>query len=333
MNVPSIALAVLPVLDLRPLGGGALLWPLLLGAGVYLLVTAQPLGRPRPDLAERLRRLDVDERIRMDVDRREVRPIFRSRLLEAVLRPVLDDVGRLARRWLGGLGLSGGRELERGLRVARPGVEPEQFWGEQLVGGLLGLALLPAMNALGLGLGNGWPIWTWPLGAAAGFVLPTWDLARRVAARRARLVMELPAALDLLTIAVSAGQAPEQALDLVARRSGGIIGQELRGALRELVLGHRPLVATLEALAERNGAPELASLASNLRAAVEQGLPLAQTLAVQAAELRERKRLRILAEGGRASVRMVLPVALFILPVLTVILLYPAAVQLLGLDR
>lgn len=333
MNVPSVVLAALPGLDPRPTGGSTLLWPLLLGAGIYLLVTAQPLGRPRRDLAERLRRLDVDERVRMDADRREVRPIFRSRLLEAVLRPVLDDVGRLARRWLGGLGLSGGRELERGLLVARPGVGPEQFWGEQLVGGLLGLTLLPAMNALDLSLGDGWPIWAWLLGAAAGFLLPTWDLARRVAARRARLVMELPTALDLLTIAVSAGQAPEQALDLVARRSGGIIGQELRGALRELVLGHRPLVATLEALSERNGVPELASLASNLRAAVEQGLPLAQTLAVQAAELRERKRLRILAEGGRASVRMVLPVALFILPVLTVVLLYPAAVQLLGLGR
>lgn len=324
----------LPIwLDLRSLEGGPPLWPLLLGAGLYLLVTAQPIGRPRPDLAERLRRLDVDERMRADAEPRETQPIFRSRLLEALLRPVLDDLGRLARRWLGRFGLSGGGDLERALRVARPGVGPEQFWGERLVGGLLGLAFLPAMNALALGPGDGWPIWTWLAAAAGGLQLPAWDLARRVAARRARLLMELPAAIDLLTIAVSAGQAPEQALDLVARRSGGVIGQELRGALRELVLGHRPLVATLEALAGRNGVPELASLAGNLRAAVEQGLPLGQTLAVQAAELRERKRLRILAEGGRASVRMVLPVAFFILPVLTVVLLYPAAVQLLGLGR
>lgn len=315
-------------LDPRAIERDILIWPLLFGAGIYLLVTAQPLGRPKPDLAERLLRLDVDERVRMEADRREIRPIFRSRLLEAVLRPVLDDFGRLARRWLDRFGLAGGQELERGLRVARPGVEPEQFWGEKIVAGLLGLALCPALNALDLA---SWPVWVWLLGAVAGFLLPNWDLARRVAARRARLVMELPAALDLLTIAVSAGQAPEQALDLVARRSGGVIGQELRGALRELVLGHRPLVATLEALAARNGIPELSSLASHLRAAVEQGLPLAQTLAVQAAELRERKRLRILAEGGRASARMLLPVALFILPVLTVVLLYPAAVQLLGL--
>lgn len=328
MIAPFLPPPLLLGLDFGAIERDGLIWPLLFGAGIYLLVTAQPLGRPKPDLAERLRRLDVDERVRMEADRRDIRPIFRSRLLEAVLRPMLDDFGRLARRWLDRFGLAGGQDLERELRVARPGVEPEQFWGEKIVGGLLGLALCPALNALDLA---SWPVWVWLLGAVAGFLLPNWDLARRVAARRARLVMELPSALDLLTIAVSAGQAPEQALDLVARRSGGVIGQELRGALRELVLGHRPLVATLEALAVRNGIPELSSLASHLRAAVEQGLPLAQTLAVQAAELRERKRLRLLAEGGRASARMLLPVALFILPVLTVVLLYPAAVQLLGL--
>ena len=39
--------------------------PLLLGLGLYLLVTAQPIGRPKPDLGEQLRLLDVDERIRL----------------------------------------------------------------------------------------------------------------------------------------------------------------------------------------------------------------------------------------------------------------------------
>src|SRR5918912_3483418 len=44
---------------------GIVIWPLLLGLGVFLIISSQPLGRPRPDLGERLRRLDVDERLRM----------------------------------------------------------------------------------------------------------------------------------------------------------------------------------------------------------------------------------------------------------------------------
>ena len=95
-----------------------------------------------------------------------------------------------------------------------------------------------------------------------------------------------------------------------------------------MALGGRSLIEALEAMAERNAVPELTRVVGQLRAAHEQGLPLAQTLAAQAEALRERKRLRIVEEGGKASVRMVLPVALFILPVLFVVLLWPAAEEL-----
>ena len=44
-----------------------------------------------------------------------------------------------------------------------------------------------------------------------------------------------------------------------------------------------------------------------------------------------RPRLRIVEEGGKATVRMILPVALFILPVLFVVLLAPAALELMHL--
>src|SRR5439155_17137388 len=127
--------------DLRALDLQVLLWPLLFGLGAYLLVTAQPIGRPKPDLAERLRRLGVDERIQAELGQRAVRPLFASRLLEVMLRPVVEDLGRLLRAALARVGLAGGPELERRLRVARPGVEPAQFFGEKVLAGLIGLAL------------------------------------------------------------------------------------------------------------------------------------------------------------------------------------------------
>ena len=77
--------------------------PLLLGLGLYLLLTAQPIGRPRPDLGERLRRMDVDERIRIDELERVTRqPLFSSRVLENMLRPVVEDAGRVLRSVLVG---------------------------------------------------------------------------------------------------------------------------------------------------------------------------------------------------------------------------------------
>ena len=308
-----------------------LVWPMLFGLGAYLLLTAQPIGRPKPDLTERLRRLDVDERIRLEIARREVRPIFASRLLEGLLRPVLDDIGRLLRRFLVRFGLGGGQELERRLAVARPGVEVPQFFGEKLVAGLIGLALFPSMNGLGIHPFGVWPLWFCLLGFVGGFLAPDWDLDRRIAGRRTEMLMELPIILDMLTIAASAGLALEQALGLVARQSQGAVAGELRQAVRELALGRGTIIEVLGSMAERNAVPELSAFVGQLRAAHEQGIPLIQTLVAQAEALREQKRLRIVEQGGKASVRMVIPVALFIFPVVFVVLLLPAGLELLHL--
>jgi tight adherence protein C len=319
-------LAALPGLD-----PGVLLWPLLFGLGAYLLLTAQPIGRPKPDLAQQLRRLDVEARLQAESARAERRPIFASRLLEGLLRPFLDDLGRVLRSALGNFGLAGSRELERKLALLRPGVDPTQFLGEKVASALIGLAIFPFMNLLGVHPFGEWPVWTWALGLLAGFLAPDRQIEWRLAAHRTRCLMELPTILDLLTIAISAGLAIEQAFEQVSTQSGGVIAGELRLVSRELALGQRPLGPALTAMAERNALPELTSFADQVRASLDQGIPLVHTLSIQAESLREKKRLRIAEEGGKASVRMVFPVALFILPVLFVVLLFPAAVQLLSL--
>ena len=157
-----------------------LLWPLLFGLGLYLLLTAQPLGRPKPDLAERLRRLDVDERIRAQVTRRDGRPIFVSRTLELLLRPVLDDGGGRC-SLLGRFGLGGGAVLERKLRLARPGIEPSQFFGEKVARRADRAGALPADERPGdpalrplAGVAVGGRL-------RAGFLAPDWQLEPRLA--------------------------------------------------------------------------------------------------------------------------------------------------------
>ncbi len=65
----------------------------------------------------------------------------------------------------------------------------------------------------------------------------------------------------------------------------------------------------------------------------EQGTPLAPAMAALAESARDRQRTRLLEEGGKAAVRMLFPIALFIFPTFLVVLLYPAGVELLGLGR
>jgi len=326
------ALAVHWPPDLAGLPPAVVIWPLLIGLGAYLLVTAQPLGRPRPDLAERVRRLDVDERMRLRLNRQDDQPLFRSALLERMLRPAVEDVGGWLRTVLQRVGLHHASELNRKLELARAGVTPVQYFGEKALVGLLGAALPVAMNALGVHPFGPWPAWLCIAGFAGGFIAPDWELDRRLAARRTACLMELPGLLDMISLAVSAGMALEPALEAVARRSRGVVGQELQQASRQAALGQTSLVAALSEMAERNGIPELSAFVGQLRAAHEQGLPLVQTLSAQADALREQKRIRIVEEGGKASVRMIIPVALFVFPTLFVVLLVPAGVQLLHLS-
>jgi tight adherence protein C len=321
---------VAAIVHLSALDPRVLLLPLALGLGVYLIVLSLPFGRPRPDLGERLRRLDVDARVLLEDAERRARPsLFAWPLLEHVLRPVIDDAGRLLRRVLSRLGLVNGHELEKRLRVLRPGVEVVQFLGEKVATGVIVAVLFPCMNLLHLSPFGAWPVWAWLVAFGLGFVLPDWDLQRREHARRGQVLTELPTMLDLLTLAISAGMAMEQALDEVGRHSEGVVAQELRLVARELALGQRRgLQDALEAMAGRLNVSEIDHVLTRLSATYDQGLPLSQALAAQAQALRERQRLHVVEEGGKATVRMLLPVALLILPPLFVVVLVPAAAEL-----
>ncbi|HTD76082.1 MAG TPA: type II secretion system F family protein [Chloroflexota bacterium] len=321
---------VLQSVQLTAVDARVVVLPLVLGLGLYLVLTAQPIGRPKPDLGERLRRLDVDERIRVaELGRHASRPLFASRLLENMLRPMIEDAGRLLRMLLLRLGLAGGRELEARLRVLRPGVEVVQFLGEKVAAGVIVAITFPLMNLLHIEPLGAWPVWLWLVGFGLGFVLPDVDLDRRARLRRGLVLMELPTILDMLTLATSAGMALEQALEEVARHSEGVVAQELRLVARELALGQRRnLPEALGALGERLATREVEHILGRMSAAYEQGLPLGQVLPAHAQALRERQRLHIVEEGGKASVRMLLPVALLILPALFVVVLVPAAAEL-----
>jgi len=306
-------------------------WPIVFGIGALLPLVAQPIGRPKPDLVERLRRLNVEQRLQQELRKPASQRLFASPMLDAFLGPLLDDVGRLVRATFGQIGVARTADFERWLALERPDVQPTQFIGEKVATGLIGLALFPLMNGLELHPFGVWPVWVWLIASIAGFLVPDWDLRRRVACRRMRVIVELPAILDLLTITASAGLALEQSLQVVAQQTHGLIADELRHVVREMAFGHTSVIDALEAMAQRAALPELTMVVVQLRTTHEQGLPLVQTLSTQADAIREQKRLRIIEEGGKASVRMVLPVALFILPVLFVVLLVPAAVELMHL--
>jgi tight adherence protein C len=323
-----------------------LFWASLFALGTWLLLVEYARTRRRPALLDQFARQDLDRRLRQSLedqvarslgvraagdDRRASEPSLFPPVLKQMFRPVLDDLGWLVRGLLLRFapGLAGGAALERDLRLVRNGGSLGGYFAEKMGAGLLWFAFLPVLAALG---GPRTPALVWFAAGVVGFLLPDIELRRRLNARRERIVAELPAVLDQLVISTSAGLSLEQALDQTAAAGDGVVSEELKRLVTELGVGRwRSLQDALDGLDRRNGVPELSTLIGQLRAAHRQGVPYAQVLTAQADALRERRRALIVEAGGRATVRMVIPIALFVLPVLVIVVLVPAAVQLLQL--
>lgn len=302
-------------------------WITVAGVGLLLLLTAQPLGRPRPSLARRLAELRPERPERAPEPR-----VFGLQGLDSLLLPGLRTVGEAFLRVASPLGLDPGATARR-LRAAGEPYGPAVFWGQKIAGLLVGLMLPRILTSVGIGLPSGWPVWVWAGASALGFVGPDIGLNARIQARRNEMLAGLAAAGRLLSLAVSAGYGLEQAIAEVAASGRGPFFDELALRISRARLDSRPAVDALADLAADAELPELASLAGALMAGARQGVPVLQTLRAQAQAARERWRLGLIEEGERAGVHMLLPIGLLILPAFFLVVLYPAAINLLQLSN
>ena len=165
-----------------------------------------------------------------------------------------------------------------------------------------------------------------------GFYLPGIWLGQRIARRRQELAKALPDALDLLAISVSAGLGFDSALIEVVQRWQNPLTEELGGVLRDMRLGKGRREA-LRGLAERTALPEIAGFVAAIIQADELGTPIRDTLRMQADQIRLQRRQRAEEKARQATIKMLIPMALFIFPAIFVVLIGPALPSLMGLRR
>ena len=305
----------------------------LLAIGLFGFVESLPFGAPRESLADRLRQLEPEywANLAQQQHSAALRPV---RVGHSILRPVVDELGRQLQAVLGRVGFVGiGRSpaatrAAAARRDAGPALRGEGGARSHWAGRPASHARRSASTrSVPTRSGRG------SRSASSASQRPDRYLTQKFEQRRARIVMELPTVLSMLAIAISAGGSIEEAVARVADSSDGTLARELQRVRRELRFGQRYLVPALIALAERNRVPELYSVVGHIQAASRLGLPLVHVLRTQATALRERKRLLIAEEGIKGSIRMIVPVALFILPVLFVVLLGPAAASIASWAR
>jgi tight adherence protein C len=186
-----------------------------------------------------------------------------------------------------------------------------------LSGGVIGLLAWPA----------GWV----PAGCAAltlawaGFRIPEFRLARRVAARRRAVADEVPSLLDLLAVCVTAGLSPSVALERAVETTRGPLHEALARARREVALG-RSWKGAVRDVAERLDVRDLRRLALTLERGQRLGAPLAEQLRRLARTVRHERMSLAEERARRAPVLMLFPLVFLILPAFVLAAVIPAVI-------
>ena len=164
------------------------------------------------------------------------------------------------------------------------------------------------------------------LGAAAGAAWPARCLLAARARRRGEVARELPETLDLLVICADAGLGLPQAVRTVAMVVPGVVGQELRRAVREMDAGLAAARA-MRAMSGRCDLHALSALAAALAQGERLGAPVAETLRRQAVAARAARRQELEKRIDTLPTRLTLVAIFMLLPPLFVVAVLPSVLS------
>ncbi len=146
--------------------------------------------------------------------------------------------------------------------------------------------------------------------------------------RQAAITLELPDMLDQMTIAVQAGLGFESAMARAGRGGNGPLAEEFIRTLQDIQLGQQRRDA-YQALAARTTVPDLRRFLRAVTQADAYGVSITGVLTVQAAEMRLKRRMRAEEKAMQIPVKVIFPLIVCILPTLFIVLLGPAALDII----
>lgn len=167
------------------------------------------------------------------------------------------------------------------------------------------------------------------LGLGIGYILPEFWLSGRVKKRRKAILLQIPDALDLLTISVRAGLGFDAALGKVVEKMKGPLIDEFRRALAEVRVGKVRREA-LRDIVPRTEVQPLTNFIGAIIQAEQLGVSISKVLQVQSEQLRIERRQRAEEQAAKAPIKMLFPLVGCIFPALFIVILGPAIILIIG---
>jgi tight adherence protein C len=168
------------------------------------------------------------------------------------------------------------------------------------------------------------------IAAALGFYLPRYVVRKITLARQQRITWGLADAMDLMVVAVEAGLGLNAALNRVGEELKELhpdMHYEIELVNLEIRVG-RSREEALRNLAERTGVDDIRSFVALLIQADRFGSSIAKAVRVFADSLRTKRRQRAEQAAQKASLKLLIPLTLFLFPVIILVVLAPALFSL-----
>jgi len=292
--------------------------PAIAAVGVLLIVFGAATRPPKDAVQQRLEQLVVKPRTLEEAELEQ--PFF-----ERAVRPLVVRLSRVSQRG-GGLGMVERAEA-RLHRAGYPGgLRGADWMGVKVLASILFaigftvifLALMGFPVGIFFGLG----------GFAVGFLAPEFWLGRKIRKRQLDMLLQLPDALDLLTISVEAGLGFDAALAKVVEKMEGPLVNEFRQALAEIRMGRLRRDA-LRDVASRADVQPVTNFIGAIVQAEQLGVPIAKVLQIQSQQLRIERRQRAEEAAAKAPVKMLFPMVGCIFPTIFIVILGPAIVTVI----
>lgn len=168
-------------------------------------------------------------------------------------------------------------------------------------------------------------------GIGLGIFVPSYILGRRARARQTAISRQLSDVLDLLVVCVEAGLGIYEAIRIVGtecERHGQEIGTELNLVSTDISAG-ATLGQALRGLADRTAVDDIKPLAATLIQSEQLGAQIAPALQASSDALRTRRRLRAEEQAQKASIKILFPLVIFVLPAMIAVIIGPAMISVI----
>ena len=252
--------------------------------------------------------------------------IYNRSFSDRVIKPALDGTGKFLMR-MAPAEMVGNLE-KKIIMAGRPyGLSAKNWFGIQTVA-TVSMPLLILLLMLYAKADLGKTLLMVAAVGAMGVMIPNLILNGKIRERQKSVLKTMPDVMDLLTVSVEAGLGFDSALSKVTEKMPGTLSEEFQVLLQEIKVGKSRKEAMYQ-MAERVGVPDFRSFISAIIQADQLGVSLGRVLRIQSEQIRVNRKQMIQEKAMKAPIKMLIPMIIFIFPVIFIVLLGPTAINLM----